>query len=340
MGVKLSDIIQKKRISFDQLENKKIAVDFSNAAYQFLSSIRQRDGTPLMDSKQNVTSHLQGILSRSLNLLSQKIKICYVFDGPPPDLKHATQQKRKELKIAAKEKFEAAKEEDNKELMLRYSKQSIKLTKDMCKESKELIQALGMPTIDAPSEADAQIAFCCKNQDVWAAATTDFDVLLHQCPQVITNLTLSQKRKSPTGAIIKTTPEMMELNQILSKLNITQDQLISLALLVGTDYNSGIKGIGPKKGLKIIQEFKTPKKIFSAHKLEDVDWQEVFELFKNMEVRKKYDLTWEGPNIEKVLKILVDRHDFSEQRVLSSLNKLNKTNVKINKDQKGLGSWM
>jgi flap endonuclease-1 len=340
MGVKLSDIIQKKRISFEDLENKKIAVDFSNAAYQFLSSIRQRDGTPLMDSKGNITSHLQGILSRSLNLLSQKIKICYVLDGPPPDLKHKTQLKRKELKIAAKEKFEVAKEEGNKELMLRYSKQSIKLTKEMCKESKELIQALGMPTINAPSEADAQIAFCCKNNDVWAASTTDFDVLLHQCPKVITNLTLSQKRKSPTGAIIKTTPELIELNQALSNLNISQDQLISLALLVGTDYNSGIKGIGPKKGLKIIRELKIPKKIFSTHKIEDIDWQEAFELFKNMKIKKDYSLSWQSPDIEKVLKILVDRHDFSEQRVLSSLNKLNKTNVKINKDQKGLNSWM
>ena len=79
MGVKITDIVEKRKISFEELQNKKIAVDFSNAAYQFLTSIRQRDGTPLMDSKGNITSHLQGILSRSVNLISKGIKIVYVI---------------------------------------------------------------------------------------------------------------------------------------------------------------------------------------------------------------------------------------------------------------------
>jgi len=335
MGLKISDIIPRKSIVFEQLANKKIAVDFSNAAYQFLSSIRQRDGTPLMDSNGNITSHLQGILSRSCNLLQQNIKICYVFDGKPPELKNKTQTGRQERKEIAKEKLKKAKEDGNEQLMLRYSKQTTKLTQDMVDESKELIEALGMPIIQAPSEADAQIAHCCKKEDVWAAGTSDLDLLLHKCPRIITNLTLSQRRKLASGAYVKISPELVELNNVLTKLNINQEQLICLGILVGTDYNKGIHGIGQKKALKIVQELKTPEKIFSKHK---VEWQQIFNLFNKMKIKEDYSLKWSQPNTKKVISILVDKHDFSEQRVLSTLEKFKE--AKKQQAQKGLDSWM
>ncbi len=340
MGVKITDIVEKRKISFDDLRNKKIAVDFSNAAYQFLTSIRQRDGTPLMNSKGEVTSHIQGILSRSSNLLSQGIKIAYILDGKPPELKIKTQQGRYESKVVAEEKYEAAKEEGDETSMLKYSKQFTRLTKDMVKDSKELIEALGIPVIQAPSEADAQIAYCCKSGDVWAAATTDFDTLLHGSPRMITNLTVSQKKKNALGSFIKSSPELIILKDALENLNINQDQLISLGMLVGTDYHPGIKGIGPKKAIKIVQEYKTPEKIFEKHPLENQDWKEIFELFHNMGVEKNYCLEWNAPDKDKLLKILVDKHEFSEDRVMSTLNKINGGSVKVTADQKGLGTWM
>ena len=340
MGVKISDIVEKKRISFEDLKGKKIAVDFSNAAYQFLSSIRQRDGTPLMDSKGNITSHLQGVFARSANLIVQGIKIAYVTDGPPPKLKIETQKKRHEAKVSAEEKFEQAKEEGDTELMLRYSRQFSRLTRDMTKESVELIRALGMPVIESPSEADAQIAYCCKSKDVWAGSTTDFDALLHGCPKVVTNLTLSQTKKTSTGARVKTFPELLTLQDVLKSLNMNQNQLISLGMLIGTDYHPGIKGVGPKKALKIVRELKIPKKIFKEYELEGQDWEEVFELFENMNIQKKYDLEWNPPDIDMVLKLLVDKHEFSESRVMSTLTRLTGNNIKITSDQKGLGSWI
>ncbi len=339
MGVKITDIVEKKKISFEELQNKKIAVDFSNAAYQFLTSIRQRDGTPLMDSKGNITSHLQGILSRSTNLIAQGIKLVYVMDGKPPELKLKTQQSRYESKTIAEERFEAAKEEGDEELMLKYSKQFTKLTKDMVEESKELIEALGIPIIHAPSEADAQIAYCCKQGDVWAAATTDFDTLLHGSPRMITNLTVSQKKKTAMG-FIKTHPDLILLEEALNNLEITQDQLIYLGMLVGTDYHPGIKGIGPKKAIKIIKELKTPEKIFKEYPLENQDWKEVYKLFNDMKVKKDYKLEWKVPNKEKIIEILVKKHEFSEERIMATLNKLTGGNVKVTADQKGLSSWM
>ena len=86
MGVKLSDI-PKQTIEFEDLRGKVIAIDAFGSLYQFLSSIRQKDGTPLMDSQGNVTSHLMGLFTRTTNLMQKGIKVCYVFDGKRPILK-------------------------------------------------------------------------------------------------------------------------------------------------------------------------------------------------------------------------------------------------------------
>src|SRR3989344_6361632 len=143
MGLQITELVPKKEISFKDLYNKKIAIDSSQMIYQFLSSIRQQDGTPLMDSKQRITSHLQGIISRVTNLMQQNIKLVFVFDGKAPLLKIKEQEEREYRKRLAEEKFKEAKEEQDEELMLRYSKQSIRLRREMVEESKELIQALG-----------------------------------------------------------------------------------------------------------------------------------------------------------------------------------------------------
>ena len=232
MGVKLSQIINRKDIDFKELENKKIAVDFSNAAYQFLASIRQMDGTPLMDKKGNITSHLMGILTRTTNLMSKKLKLCYIFDGRPPALKFQEQERRKALKILAEEKYEKAKTKEEK---LKFAKRTSRLTPQMVKESKELIKSLGLPIIQSPSEADAQGAFMCEKKDVWAFATSDTDPLLYSYPRVIPNLTLSTRRKLPSGSYIMFQPELIELKKVLKELKINQDQLIVVSILCETD---------------------------------------------------------------------------------------------------------
>ncbi len=51
MGVQIGELIPRKEIELESLYGKKVAIDAFNAMYQFLSTIRQRDGTPLMDSQ-------------------------------------------------------------------------------------------------------------------------------------------------------------------------------------------------------------------------------------------------------------------------------------------------
>ncbi len=335
MGVKLTGIINKKQIEFSDLKGKKIAIDFSNMAYQFLSSIRAKDGTPLMDSKGNVTSVYVGIFSRISNLLSQEIFPCFVFDGKPPALKIHVQEQREHRKRIAEEKFLEAKEEKDIETMGKYARQTARLSKDITEDSKELLKALGLPVIGAPSEADAQISYICKKKDVWAAATSDVDPLLYGCPRIITNLTLSQRRKLPSGKIIRITPELIELNEVLKSLKINQDQLIIISIICGTDYDPGVKGIGPKKALKLVHSIKEFDKLFKEVK-SDFNWKQIYAIFKSMPVMENYQLNWMQPDEEKIKKILVDRHDFSEERVEKTLKQI----IKKPSAQKGLDSWV
>src|SRR3989344_9140839 len=131
MGIKFGDLISRKQISFESLKGKRIAVDFSNTAYQFLSSIRQPDGTPLMDSKGKITSVYVGIMTRFTNLMEKDIHLVAVFDGKPPILKIHEQEERESRKKLAEKKLKEAKKERDDELILRYSKQTSRLTEEI-----------------------------------------------------------------------------------------------------------------------------------------------------------------------------------------------------------------
>ena len=336
MGVKLGDITPKKQLSWEDLRGKTLAVDSSNMIYQFLSSIRQQDGTPLSDSKGNVTSHLVGLFSRIPNLMEKGIKLAFVFDGKPPALKFQEVTERIEKKKAAEIKYKEAVEEEDVDAMLKYSKQTTKFTKEMASESKELLTAMGLPVIQAPSESDAQMAYMNKQNDVWACATSDYDPLLHKAPRVLRNLTLAQKKKTSGGGYAPVFPELIELKEVLSSLELTHEQLVIVAILVGTDYNpGGIKGIGPAKALKLVQSGRKFEDIFKELGA-DFNWKKIEDTFKSMEVEKDYKIEFAEPDEENIKKLLL-KHDFSEERINNTLTRI-KT-IGKDREQKNLSKW-
>ena len=248
MGVQISEIIPRKEIQISDLKGKIVAIDAFNTLYQFLTTIRQMDGTPLMNSKGDITSHLSGLFYRNLSLLEAGIKPVYVFDGSPPALKMQEIERRKELKRIAQGKFEKAKEREDTESMKKYGGRFVKITDNIIQESKELLTALGIPVIQAPGEGEAEAAELSKIGKVWAAASQDYDALLYGAPYLVRNLTLARKRKSSAGIYVDVNLELIEFQKVLDILEIDKDQLISLAIIVGTDYNpGGIKGLGQKK---------------------------------------------------------------------------------------------
>ena len=334
MGLQIGEIVPRKAIEFKYLKGKVIAVDALNAIYQFLSSIRQPDGTPLMDSTGEVTSHLSGLFYRNIALISEGIKLIYVFDGEYHELKNREHELREEAKDIAREKYELAKDEEDVEGMGKYAKALGRLNEKMINESKELLRAMGIAIVDAPGEGEMQCAQLVKDGEAWAVGSQDYDALVVGGKRLIQNLTLARKRKTPSG-FVYISPELIEYEKTLNALTIDADQLISLAILVGTDFNpGGVKGIGPKKALALVQQKKFPVKIF--HELEgrlDFDWKEVFSIFKKPNV-EKVKVSFPKLDEKKIKEILVERHEFSEDRIENQLEKLR--DVKSQSAQKTL----
>lgn len=337
MGLQIGDIVPRKEVSLEQLKGKVIAVDAFNALYQFLSSIRQQDGTPLMDSKDRVTSHLSGLFYRNIALLEQGIKLVYVFDGEYHPLKKGTQEKRQEARDAMRDKYEDARDEGDIEAMSRYSRGFMSLNAEMIAESKELLQAMGVSVVQAPGEGEVQAAMLVREGEAYAVASQDYDSLICGA-RMIQNLTLSKKRKLSNGDFVYIAPEMIEYDKALSELGLNGDQLICLAILVGTDFNQGgVKGIGPKKALTWVKEHKFPVQIFEAvHERfgeQDFDWKQIFEMFKKPRA-DSVKVKFPKLNEDTIIDILVKKHDFSEERVRKQLEKLHE--IKKEQGQKKL----
>jgi flap endonuclease-1 len=342
MGIKIKDIIEPKSIDISELSNKVLAIDSFNLLYQFLTTIRQPDGTPLQDKNGNVTSHLVGLFSRTTKLMQKKIKFVFVFDGTVPDLKNEERKRRNDLKKEAEEKYKIAVELKDIDEMKKYASRINRLTPEMVEEAKELISALGIPIVNAPSEGEAQASYMAKKGDVYATVSQDGDSLMFGTPRLIRNLSLTQRKKAQNKlAYEKNSAEIISLDITLRELNFNIDQLIIYAILVGTDYNiGGVKGIGPKTAVKLVSEYKDNyDKLFEEVKWSDYfdySWNLVFDTIKNMKVTDDYDLKWTSPNFEKIKELLVDKHNFSIDRINYVLNELSSA---IDVKQKGLNDF-
>jgi flap endonuclease-1 len=327
MGVKFRDIVSPESIKFEQLENKIVALDAANIIYQFLSSIRQADGTPLKDQNGNITSHLSGILYRTSSLIDKGIKPVYVFDGTSDILKKGTQDKRREVKEESQKQWDKALEEGRIEDARKYATRSSRMSREIIEGSKKLLELMGVPYIQAKGEGEAQASYMVEKGDAWAVGSQDYDCILFGAPRMVRNLTI-------TGG--KANLEIINLEKVLKDLDITREQLVDIAILVGTDFNLGVKGIGAKTGLKLIKEYDN---IFNVLEKQDVQLEIEPEILRNIflkhEVVSDYKLQWNSPDIDGVIAFLSGEHDFSEPRVLSAIDKFKK----IDNKQKSLTDW-
>jgi len=323
MGVNLSDIVQAEQVELEDLAGQVVAIDAYNAIYQFLSVIRQPDGKPLMDQRGRVTSHLAGLLYRNANFLELGIRPVYVFDGMPHKLKARTIAERSERRSKAKREWEEAVEKGDYQKAFSKATQSSRITNEVVESSRILLSYLGIPVVQAPEEGEAQAAYMAMKGDVWAASSQDFDSLLFGAPRLVRNLTITGRRRNPGKDQSKEVPvEIIMLGQVLEQARLTREQLIDVCILMGTDFNEGVMGIGPKKGLKLIQEHGSLEKVMALLQVEIEHYQEIREIFLRYEVMRDYRLDWREPDREKVISLLKDQYDFSEARVDSALKRM------------------
>ncbi|KAL3484750.1 flap endonuclease 1 [Aspergillus germanicus] len=307
---------------------RKVAIDASMSIYSFLIAVRS-EGQQLMSDTGETTSHLMGMFYRTLRMVDNGIKPLYVFDGAPPKLKSGELAKRSARKLEATEAHEEAKETGTAEDVEKFSRRTVRVTREHNAECKKLLKFMGIPYIDAPTEAEAQCAVLARAGKVYAAASEDMDTLCFDSPILLRHLTFSEQRKEPIQEI--------HLDKALEGMGMDRNQFIDLCILLGCDYLEPIPKVGPNTALKLIREHGTLEKVVESiendpkHKLvmpESWPYQDARELFIKPDVRDandpECDFKWEAPDIEGLVDFLVKDKGFNEDRVRNGAARLQK----------------
>ncbi|KNG85231.1 DNA repair protein rad2 [Aspergillus nomiae NRRL 13137] len=302
--------------------------ELSMSIYSFLIAVRS-EGQQLMSDTGETTSHLMGMFYRTLRMVDNGIKPLYVFDGAPPKLKSGELAKRTARKAEATEAHEEAKETGTAEDVEKFSRRTVRVTRDHNAECKKLLKLMGIPYIDAPTEAEAQCAVLARAGKVYAAASEDMDTLCFEAPILLRHLTFSEQRKEPILEI--------HLSRVLEGLDMDRNQFIDLCILLGCDYLEPIPKVGPNTALKLIREFGSLEKVVEHMESdpkkkyvipEDWPYQDARELFLNPDVREAShpdcDFKWEAPDIEGLVEFLVKDKGFNEDRVRNGAARLQK----------------
>ncbi|KAK4282670.1 hypothetical protein QN277_014017 [Acacia crassicarpa] len=312
-----------KEHKFESYFGRKIAIDASMSIYQFLIVVG-RSGTEMLTNEAGeVTSHLQGLFSRTIRLLEAGIKPVYVFDGKPPELKRQELAKRFSKRADAGDDLSEAKETGTKEDIEKFSKRTVKVTKQHNEDCKRLLRLMGVPVVEAPSEAEAQCAALCKSGKVYAVASEDMDSLTFGASKFLRHLMDPSSKKIPVMEF--------DVAKILEELNLTMDQFIDLCILSGCDYCDSIRGIGGMTALKLIRQHGSIETILEninkeRYQIPD-DWpyKEARQLFKEPLVlteEEQLDLKWTAPDEDGLITFLVNENGFNADRVTKAIEKI------------------
>jgi len=302
--------------------------------------IRTRDGTPLQDKKGNITSHLAGLLFRSTRLIQDYgIRLVFVFDGKPPKQKEQEIIKRRERREKALTEYNQALEKGDLATAWSKAVMTSRLTTPLVGDAKRLLGLLGIPFVQSPSEAEAQAAFMAKKGDVWAASSKDYDSLLFGAPRLLRYLTIYGREFYPSkGTSRPLRPELMELERILTHYGITRQQLVDVAILVGTDFNRGIKGIGPKTALRLVKKNENIENLpDNVKSCLTENFKEVRNIFLKPPVTDNYSINYHEMQEEALIHFLCEERDFSIERVKTVIDRMKK--FYADKKQMRLESW-
>ncbi len=325
MGIDLGDLASAQPRTLQSFKGAKVAIDAFNALYQFLATNRQPDGTPLTDERGRVTGHLSGVLFRTVNLLEAGILPCYVFDGEPHPRKRATLQLRSHVRQKATQEWRDALEEGDLERARSKAQQTSRLGGNEVSQAKTLLEHMGVPWVDAPSDGEGHASAMAISGVVDVVGSQDYDCLLYGAPRLARNLTLSGRRKLPRkNVFVAISPEEITLAHVLGHLELSREQLVDMAWFIGTDFNPGVRGIGPKKSLALLREHKTAEAVAKAKGWElDSAWlQDVRSIFLTMPVSSISHPRWRPLDRAAVERYLVDEFSFNQVRVGAALKRV------------------
>jgi flap endonuclease-1 len=315
VGLPLRDLVEAQELPWESLAGRTLAVDGFNAVYQFLATMRQRDGQLFTDAQGQVTSHLMGVFYRTTSLLGEGVLPVWVFDGRPPERKAGTIRQRIAAKERAEGEYQTALAAGDLETARRKAAQTSHLTKPMVEEIHQLLAALGVPTVQAPGEGEAQAAFMAAQGVVWGSASEDYDSLLFGTPRLVRGLAARNRGGTSPGA------QIIDRAALLAHLGIDGDELILVGLLMGTDFNDGAKGFGPKRALKLVQEHLGFAATIARAGLDPTESEEVAQIFRAPPHAEVGSISFGPVDEDAVRRLLVETHGFNESRVKNAVSR-------------------
>ncbi|CAD5325257.1 unnamed protein product [Arabidopsis thaliana] len=233
MGVKyLWDVLEpcKKTFPLDHLQNKRVCVDLSCWMVELHKVNKSYCAT-----KEKV--YLRGFFHRLRALIALNCSIILVSDGAIPGIKVPTYKRR------LKARFEIADDgvEPSKETSLKRNMGSE--FSCIIKEAKVIASTLGILCLDGIEEAEAQCALLNSESLCDACFSFDSDIFLFGAKTVYREICLGEG-----GYVV-----CYEMDDIKKKLGLGRNSLIALALLLGSDYSQGVRGLRQEKACELVR---------------------------------------------------------------------------------------
>ena len=241
-------------VSFDDLDGSVVAIDAHNWLYRYLTTTVKFTGSSAYTTGGGEeVANLIGTVQGLPKFLEHGMTPLFVFDGGTTELKADEVAERREQRERYEDDLETAREEGaDAETIATLESRTQRLTETIRTTTRELLELLDVPVIEAPAEGEAQAAHMVRQGSVDYAGTEDYDALLLGAPLTLRQLTS------------KGDPELMDFEATLATHDLTWEQLVDAAILMGTDFNEGISGIGPKTAVKLLREHGDLWAVFEA----------------------------------------------------------------------------
>ena len=239
----LRDLASIRDVPFEELEGSVVAVDAHNWLYRYLTTTVKWTNDDAYTTAEGVeVANLIGVVQGLPKFFEHDLIPVMVFDGAVTDLKADEVAERREQRERAEERQAAAAERGDTVEAARLSARTQRLTDTIQETTRELFDLLDVPVVEAPAEGEAQCAHMAATGSVDHAGSEDYDTLLFGAPTTLRQLTS------------KGDPELMDLEATLEALELDREGLVDVAMLCGTDFNEGVRGVGPKTAVSAVRE--------------------------------------------------------------------------------------
>ncbi|WP_277540770.1 flap endonuclease-1 [Haloarcula laminariae] len=311
-------------VAFEELDGRVVAVDAHNWLYRYLTTtVKFTSDHKYTTADGEEVANLIGVVQGLPKFFEHDLTPVFVFDGAVTELKDDEVAKRREQREKYEDELEKAREAGDSTRVAKLDSRTQRLTDTIVETTRGLLERLDVPVVDAPAEGEGQASYMARQGDVDYVGTEDYDALLFGAPYTLRQLTSSGD------------PELMDFEATLESTGLTWEQLVDAAILMGTDFNEGISGIGPKTAIKLLREHGDLFAVLEARG-EHVDHADrIRSLFLDPAVTDDYVIPDDiDPDLDAAREYVIDEWEVDPEEVRRGFERIDESVV-----QTGLDRW-